>query len=425
MRPARILIFEPEATGHQMEVLRYLLDSISLNVPNAHVILLTTEEAAQHPNTRRLIDSFGLLNMKIAPDVTEGSPCFRMISEFYERQWRNAERFSRGLDEIGAENVDFILLPHLESIGLLHLGLRSGLFRGRPWATLAVGVRFHHRQSGIEGPSPWQNLIQRWFFWRVINQPDLVCFGSVNPYLSAAVNHPKVAWCPEPAAAPSLSDAGEARKAYGLRPETCVVLVFGFIDRRKCLDVLLEAVARLDPGLDLTVFLAGTQHPGHVAPILNGETARKLRERGRLVEANRYIMVGRDIDPMSVADISWVFYDKDFVFTGSVLVRSALSRRAVIGRRQGVIGRLVAESGCGLVLDSDAAEVVAGALTRLARDPALRREMGENGARAFARNTPEAFAQPLVDGINQALADRWSGPLCGGAGEQRRSETDI
>jgi glycosyltransferase involved in cell wall biosynthesis len=407
MKPARILIFEPEATGHQMEVLRYLLSGVEQAISDARVILLTSAEAAEHPNCQRLAADFShLMEIRIAPEITGKSLFFHRISEFYERQWRNAEQFSRGLDEIGPDNVHFIILPHLEAIGLLHLALRPGIFRGRPWATIAVGIRFHHRQAGISGPSQPQDFIQRLCFRKVVNYPALVCFGSVNPYLARAVNHPKVAWCPEPAAAPQLSSAEEARLAYGIRPETCVVLVFGFIDRRKCVDILLEGVARLDPELDVTVFLAGTQHAGHLAPVLNGETARNLRERGRLIEANRYIMVGRDIDPMSVADISWVFYDKNFVFTGSVLVRSALSRRAVICRDQGVIGRLVAESQCGLVLSSDAPEVVAEALARLARDPGLRREMGENGAKAFAGNTPEAFARPVIEGIRHALADR-------------------
>ena len=109
---------------------------------------------------------------------------------------------------------------------------------------------------------------------------------------------------------------------------------------------------------------------------------------------------------MSAADIAWVFDEWNFVFSSSVLVRSSLSRRPVVVRRQGVIGRLVIENELGIGLSSDAPDAVAAAITQLARDPALRQRMGENGARAFAGNTPENFARPIVDAINRMIAAR-------------------
>jgi glycosyltransferase involved in cell wall biosynthesis len=407
MTKRHIIIFEPEASGHQMGYLRHLLKGIDRDVANVHATLLTTAEAAEHPNCIRLVNDFrSLVTLRVAPVVTERSVVFRALGAFYERQWRNAESLDRGLTDIGPGNVDFILLPHLEAIGLLQIGLRPNLFRGKPWATIAVAARFHHRRAGIEAPFRWLDIPQSIFFWRIIRRPALACFGSVNPYFAQIISHPKVKHCPEPTATPILSDVGEARATYGVRPETCVVLVFGFIDRRKCLDILLEGAARLIPELDLTVLLAGTQHPRHLAPVLNGDAARKLREHGRLVEANRFIMDGVDIDPMSAADIAWVFYQRDFVIQSSVLVRCGVFRRPAITRAQGVIGHLVEEHQLGLALSSESPEAVAAALTQLAGDPALRQKMGDNSARAFAENTPENFARPIVDAINRALAAR-------------------
>jgi glycosyltransferase involved in cell wall biosynthesis len=201
-----------------------------------------------------------------------------------------------------------------------------------------------------------------------------------------------------------LASREDACAAYGVRPDTLVVLVFGVIDRRKCVDVLLEGVARVVPGLDLTVLLAGPRHAGHLAPVLSSDAARKLREHGRLIEVDRFILSGQDIDPMGAADIVWLFYERNFVASSSVLVRSALSRRPVIARRQGVVGRLVEEHRLGLALGSDAPDSIAAALSQLAGDPALRREMGENGARAFAANTPDNFARPIVEAINRVAS---------------------
>jgi glycosyltransferase involved in cell wall biosynthesis len=400
-----ILVFEPESTGHQMEYLRHLLNGIDQQVEDVRVTLLTTAEAAEHPNCQRLVNDFRqLVTVRIAPTVREGSAVFRTLGTFYERQWKNAESLDRALSEIGPETVDFILLPHLETIGLLHLGLRRNLFRGKPWATIAIAIRFHHRKCGIEGPFRWLDVLQSVFFRRVLQDPNLICFGTINPYLTRATSNPKVAYCPDPCAVPVLSSAQEARTAYGIRLETCVVLVFGFIDGRKCVDILLKGAARVIPELDLTVLLAGPQHPGHLAPVMNGDAARKLRDQGRLIEVNRFILSAQDIDPMSAADIAWVFYERNFVNTSSVLVRSGLSGRPVIARRQGAVGRLVEEHRLGFALSSDAPEAVAAALTKLVRGPALRHEMGENGAEAFADNTPANFARPIVEAMNRTFA---------------------
>jgi glycosyltransferase involved in cell wall biosynthesis len=400
-----ILIYEPTRGGHQMILIRYLLNGIVRRIPNVRVTLLMSEVAADHINTREVVNDFSnIVTLRVAPTVTAEHRLLRAIDPFYEYQWRNCESFVRGFAEIGPETVDFVLLPYLETIGLLQIGLRPNLFQGRPWATVAITIQFHQRKFGITGPFQFTDLLQGLFLRRILRYPDLVCFGAVNPYLALAMKHPKVVHCPDPATPFSPAPMAEARAAYGIRPETCVVLVFGAMDRRKCVDVLIEGAALAIPETDLTVFLAGPQNTAHIGSALNSPEAGKLRSHGRLIEVNRYIIDGKDIDPVSVADIVWVFYERRFVIGSSVMIRAGAFRRPVITRDSGVIGRQVAEFRCGLAVPSESPAEVAAALTRLARDPALRKEMGDNGARAFAENTPENFARPMVDAISRTLA---------------------
>jgi glycosyltransferase involved in cell wall biosynthesis len=388
-----------------MEYIRHILSGLRSNIDGVCVTLLTSGNAAEHPNCMRLIEDFhDLVTVRIAPSVSERSRLFGAISSFYEYQWRNANTFERGYAEIGPKNVDFVLLPYLENIGLLHLGLRPHLFKEKPWGTIGISVRYHHRKYGIPGPTEPTDFLQGIFHRRVLRNHTLAFFGTINPYLVPATNHPKVIHCPDPGERPVFVDPEAARLAYGIRPETIVVVVFGIIDQRKCIDILLQGAALLVHELDLTVFLAGPQNQDHVAQALSSGAARRLREHGRLKEVDRFLLSGRDVDPLAAADISWVMYERKFVAGSSVMIRSALYHRPVIARRQGVMGRQVEEYKCGLTLSSEAPEDVAAALVQLARDPGLRQTMGENGARAFARNTPENFAQPIVDGINQALA---------------------
>src|ERR1700690_662227 len=101
MASKHILVFEPDANGHQMDYLRYLLASMDQGLRNIRVTLLTTAEASSHPNCRRLAEDFSrLVTIRIAALVAEGNRLFRALGIFYENQWRNAETLSRGLEEI-------------------------------------------------------------------------------------------------------------------------------------------------------------------------------------------------------------------------------------------------------------------------------------------------------------------------------------
>ena len=404
MRTRHVVVFEPESNGHQMFYVRYLLDGIRARVPDCRVTLLTTGAAAEHPTTQELVQDFsGFVTPRIAPDVPEGNRFWHALGGYYEYLWRHGESLSRGLREIGPDDVDFVVLPYFETIGLMNIALNRGLLHGRPWATISHNIHFHHRACGIEAPFEAIGLLHRALLWRVLRDPTLRCFGSNDPYLPGYVGNPKVVYCPHPAVGPELSSVEAARAAYGIRPETTVILVFGVINRVKCVDLLLEAAARIVPETDVTVLLAGAQSDDALLPILQGEAAAKLRSCGSLVEVNRFIVTGQDIDPMSAADIVWVFYRPEFYGNSDVLCRAALSRLPVIVRRRGLPGRLVEDHELGLALTSDAPDDIAAALRRLVADPALRQRMGENGARAFAGYTPEKLAEPIVDAISHGL----------------------
>ena len=189
-----------------------------------------------------------------------------------------------------------------------------------------------------------------------------------------------------------------------------MVLVFGVIDRRKCLDVLLEGAARVPDDVDLTVFVAGPQAKNDVGPILQGPAASALRRAGRLVECDRFILSGEDIDPASAADAVWVYYEPNFVYSSSVLVRAALSGRPVIVRRRGVVGKQVEENGLGFALDSDSPEAIAAALTQLGRDSALRRRMGEAGIRRSPATPLRRLPDRSPTGYWRRSGIVWSAP---------------
>ena len=267
-----------------MEYIRHLLTSMVQNVPGLTVTLLTTAEARHHPNTARLLQAFpAILTARLAPAVTRTNPLFRRLGAYYERQWRHGEMLLLGLRQYAANLPSFVLVPHLESIGLVNIALRPNLFAGLPWATITIGARFHHKNCGIKGPRLAVDMLQRALFMQVIRRPSLACFGTIDPYLAPVVRHPKVAYTPEPCAPVVLAGREQARAAYGIRANTCVVTVFGFLDHRKCIAALLDGASRVPPEVDLTVMLAGPQHLDMRRTIRAHAAANGLRQADRQI----------------------------------------------------------------------------------------------------------------------------------------------
>ena len=178
--------------------------------------------------------------------------------------------------------------------------------------------------------------------------------------------------------------------------------MYGVLDRRKCIGVLLDAAARLRDVLDLTIFLAGPQD-SHVPELLSGKAACKLRERDSLVEVNRFILNGKDIDPLGAADVCWVFYEHNTVYSSNVLIQSGLARRPVIARRRGLIGRLVEDHKLGLALNFRSARNCRVGPATPCREPRASPRDGRKWRARVRKEHAENFARPILDGINAAL----------------------
>lgn len=403
-RPGKtVVVFEPENGGHQMDYAEALIEHL-LRMPGIRrVILLTAPGSAAHPNSARLVARFdSRFELVTTPGNTKRSKLLRRASVFFERQREHCMELGAGLDAIGPERIDFVIVSHFEAIGLVQVAWRPGLFRGRPWASIAVGMRFHHHQVGLAAQVTWQDRVKRALLKLVLRRPGLVCLASVDPTLAEVMRNPKVAWCPEPVEQPATASEAVVRHHYGVSAETCVLLVFGFVDMRKNIRVLLESLDLVDPGVDLLTLIIGQQNR-EVRALLDGPLAEKLRLAGRLRIIDQFVPFQPETYPFSLADITWIAYRREFVFISSVFSRAAIMGKCVLGSEHGLVGRMIRDTDCGVTVDAESASSVAAALTRLAGDKALRSKLGENGRRAFETHTPEAFTRPILDALRQQV----------------------
>jgi len=171
------------------------------------------------------------------------------------------------------------------------------------------------------------------------------------------------------------------------------ILFLSRFDRKKGLDLLLEAFAQLRrKGLDAVLILAGSGDPGLVAQLK--KQARRLGIAADVVWAG--FLTGPDKwAALANADVFVLpSYSENF---GVALVEALASGCPVVLSDQVGIQREIASADAGLVTPCRA-EDLAQALLNVLTDPVLRRRMSENGVRLARQEfSLEAVSRKLAE----------------------------
>lgn len=398
-----VLIIEPYATGHRVEHVRHIVTALA-DDPSLRFRLMMTSFSLDHPSAKALLDDFA---GRIEPDPVVldygRARMFRALGGYaHEQAVLAAMVAERAAALVRAGDLALAILPLMENIGLVQIALRPRLFAGAPWLCVSQNLRFQlaGRVPGVT--RTWRDRIEAALLRRVLAQRDLVGFFTIMPLVDEAVGSPKVTYVPDPAEQPPAMTRGAARAALGLDPDAIVLLVFGTIDRRKCLAEIVPAVLAAGAPMPVTLLLAGMQRPTDVGAILAGPEAASLRAAGRLVELNRFVSASEADACFAAADVVSVYYEPGFVRSSGVLTRAAQAGKPVIARKVGLIAWFVEQHRIGLL--PNGMDAVTKAIARLARDPVGRAAMGERARAAFAEFTPAAFAAPIAACAKQVLA---------------------
>jgi glycosyltransferase involved in cell wall biosynthesis len=157
----------------------------------------------------------------------------------------------------------------------------------------------------------------------------------------------------------------------GPRPhERPYFLYVGRLERLKGVEVLVRAAR---PGPDVDLLIAGTGSDESRLQALAGGDQR-IRFLGGVTQ--------RDLGPLYAHAIATCIPSLTYEIFPTVALESLARRTPVIAHDLGGLPEIVEDSGGGIVYRT--AEALADAMRRMHEEPALRREMGDKGARAVS-----------------------------------------
>lgn len=200
----------------------------------------------------------------------------------------------------------------------------------------------------------------------------------------------------DPAALVPTKSRTEARRALGLDPDRPVIASLVSLVHRKGIDVLIEALARMQRA-DALAIVAG-----------DGPERARLEElcaaRG---VSDRVRFPGRITDKQGLLAAADLYC---LPSRAEGLGVSALEAMAcglpVVASRVGGLAEAVVDGECGLLVEPEDADALAAALDTVLEDPDLARRLGEGGrARVAASYTAERMVERYEDLYREVLRE--------------------
>lgn len=244
-------------------------------------------------------------------------------------------------------------------------------------------------------------LRKRFLYRRVVRRAvaispavrERLILGGVAPEITRVISS-----AVDPEALRPRAERSATRAREGLAEDTPCLLALAALVERKGIDVLLEAIARLDAHLPQPVLWIAGDGP---------ERGALERRAGALGLAARVRFLGRRDDAADLLAACDVFaLPSRLEGLGVAALEAMAAGRPVLASAVGGLAEAVAHEKTGLLVPPDDPGALCAALARLLEDPALRKRLGDAGpARVRERYSAERMVEAYEALYAEVLAE--------------------
>ncbi len=402
-----LLVLEPSASGHRMAL--YLRNILREAVQRGWKIhLITTDEALNHPAYQLVAEEIGdALTVSTLPQVEfpSGSTSRLRLFWFQISQHRAFKQVYKHCTSLGLQ-PDLVYVNELSSCDKA-IALLGSPFGQTRMVGMLMGITFHHDPMGVASSRTHSHGLAKLIFNRFLRMRSLarllVIDPLIVPYLRqiAARGESKVTYIPDVAQLRGSTTKEKARRRLTIEEKSFVILVYGSLDERKAIDVLLSGLNKVTTHLHTEVLIAGQVKDETTQLLLNGNKVSDLTLDRRFRWISGFIDDDCERDVFAAADVVWLGY-RGFDGMSGVLLQAGLAGLPIIACQKGMVGWLTMKHGLGIILESLSPEAVKNAITKLIDDAEARQAYGLNGKTLAAAHSPQRMAKSICDAIDAA-----------------------
>lgn len=276
--------------------------------------------------------------------------------------------FKKNYVELNSKNkIDYVLIPYVDCC-INSIGFLGSPFGDTKWGGICMQTSIHHERYKFGNKK--SSFFKNYLFFKFLKSNNLTVLFTIDELLLKYIyelNHElakRIKYIADPGELKGNHTCQSARESLGIQKSAVIILVFGDINIRKGIDILVKALISTDVSNTLHLLIVGDQD-ATVKALFESEEMKKLILDKRVYIKDQF--VNKDIQQMAfaAADIVWLGYRNHLSMSG-VLVLSAISRKVVIATEAGLIGWYTREKCLGLTVNIDYINSIEYALNKLA-----------------------------------------------------------
>jgi glycosyltransferase involved in cell wall biosynthesis len=405
----KLLIVEPDATGHHMSLYVRLVVRAAL-ARGINISLLTKKASTSHPSFRLVMEEAqGSLNVHYMPDFprfvsnTSFILLFNQLISYLEIWWG----FHRGVPRDGYENILVINLDCFEKV----LSFLGSPFGDVSFSGLLMSISLHRYKLNI-GPKSRFDWLYNNLFRRLIRIKSLKNLAVIDEAFYTMIANSqvpcerKIKLLNDPVRLIDVIDRHSARRLLGIPPEKFVILVYGNITKRKGLVELISAISGI-AAKNFFILIAG-EIDREIQALKHTDEFRRLFDNDQIVFSHGFHDDDREKSVFGAADAVWVAYCRGFYGSSGVVYQAGAAKLPVIGSTYGLIGWTIQKYSIGFCCDPDNTNDVIDVLMKLYKDEQLRSELGNSGFALACKHKDTDFAFSLLDFFTMSSSDKGS-----------------
>lgn len=371
-RQFRVLVYEPNPTGHHFEYLRLMLPAVRALA--SHVILGTSQKGATSEQYRLLLAPtlerreplLGQATVTIDTGALNELPAVAKTGRKIGLMERSLARAAQFADCVKRTQPDHVVVPYADGLSqalvLRRLAMKGKVANDVLFGAGSVGAvtseaLFMRGAIAYPAATAKRRLALRaaWMLMRWVPHNHLY---HLDPLMHdwIARHHPKLicrepgdgGWCLMPDPAPDFEKLSkpEARSRLGIGEDGLIVGALGMQDKRKGIDLLIRAFAAAKLPSESKLLLVGSQSHDIREMLKPGGEAYGLVRSGRIICINRFVEneeLGWAVQAMDLVAAS----HNGHIGSASVVTKAAAASRPTLGSDTGWIDAMVNRFGLG------------------------------------------------------------------------------
>ncbi len=364
------------------------------------VTVVTPSNDRGSPYFSQLRDLVGAPNLVFTPFMIlmpERISAASML-RYQFRQWRAARQSL----VTNYRPWDFVYIPNIDYMdkAIQVLGAPS---HPVPMGGMMMRVRFHLKQLGVETHRSLFPSLASLSFAGLLGARSLAAVTTADPTLvkycegKRQSKYRKVTYVPEIGMVAPRRDSATAKKEFGFRPESRVILIYGSIEVRKAFTELIEAIAGAESIPSIRILIVG--QPDQAArETLESTKYEELRRKGVLATRLGFADTETQDLAFAAADVVWVAYRNHSTMSG-VFSQAMSCSLPVIGPNYGLLSWLVSEYKVGICVDINNPREIGSRIVEMLQNAESMEAFRRKAAQISLSHLPRSFAGAVCDAI--------------------------